>query len=269
MKVGIIGLGIVGSALYNDLINKNMKLYVFDKYKKIGNIESCLQSEICFLCLPTNLTKANEFDLSSLHEILQFLSNRMYRGSILIKSTILPGTSKLFSSKWKNINIFHNPEFLSEKSAAFDIKNQTHIVIGKTKKEQNVSKIQRFYTTYYSTSSIISICSSDESETMKLCCNAFYASKIQLFNEIYFLCESSNVKYDNVKKLMLNNNWINSMHTEVPGHDGKYGFGGKCFPKDLSALINFCKKKSIPCNVLESVKNENEVIRNKLFTEKH
>lgn len=264
MKIGIIGLGIVGSALQKDFEDKKINLFIFDKYKNKGDLQSCLQSEICFLCLPTNLTTENDFDLSSLHNILEYLSINKYKGDIVIKSTILPGTSRIFNLKYKNLNIFHNPEFLSERSAIYDIQNQTHIVIGKTKKEQNVNKIQMFYSMFYP-NSIISICSSDESETMKLCCNAFYASKIQLFNEINFICETSNnIQYDTVKKLMLNNNWINKMHTDVPGHDGKYGFGGKCFPKDLTALIHFCKKKNIPCNVFESVKNENEMIRNKL-----
>ena len=261
MKVGIIGLGIVGSALQRDFKDKRIELSVFDKYKNIGDMESCVQTEICFLCLPTNLTKENEFDLSALNEVLTFLSKNEYDGNIIIKSTTLPGTSKMFLSMYKNLDIFHNPEFLSEKSAFYHINHQTHIVIGKTKNIQNVRKIQNFYSSYYS-NAIISICSSDESETMKLCCNAFYASKIQLFNEIYFFCKKSNIQYENVKKMMLNNNWINPMHTNVPGHDGKLGFGGKCFPKDLVALINFCKKKKIPCNVLESVNNENEVIRN-------
>ena len=70
-------------------------------------------------------------------------------------------------------------------------------------------------------------------------CNAFYAVKVQLYNEFYSICKSHNISYNMVRHLMLQNGWIHPMHTQVPGSDGSFGFGGKCLPKDLEALVQW------------------------------
>ena len=68
--------------------------------------------------------------------------------------------------------------------------------------------------------------------------------------------------YDNVKDLMLKNKWINPMHTNVPGPDGKLSYGGYCFPKDTNALLQHMKKMKTPCQVLESTIQERNQMRN-------
>ena len=69
------------------------------------------------------------------------------------------------------------------------------------------------------------------------------------------------INFETVKLLMLSNNWINPMHTNVPGPDGLLSYGGSCFPKDNLALIEFMKKLGTPCSVLESAKKERDLIR--------
>ena len=117
-----------------------------------------------------------------------------------------------------------------------------------------------FYKKYFPKSEI-SVCSSTESEMMKISCNSFYSVKIQFFNEIYFLCEKTNCDYNLVKELMLKNNWINAMHTDVPGHDGMFSYGGACFPKDTKALLNYKIRNKTYSNVLQSTIQERELIR--------
>ena len=88
---------------------------------------------------------------------------------------------------------------------------------------------------------------------MKIFCNSFYASKIQLFNEYYMLCQQNGSDYNRIRDLMLKNEWINEMHTQVPGPDGKLGYGGACFPKDTNALQKYMEGVESPCDVLKSV----------------
>ena len=108
----------------------------------------------------------------------------------------------------------------------------------------------------------ISICTTTESESMKSFVNCFYAAKIQFFNELCVLCNNMGCDYDNVKDLMLKNKWINPMHTNVPGPDGKLSYGGYCFPKDTEALLEFMKKNNSPHKVLQSVIEERNEMRN-------
>jgi UDP-glucose 6-dehydrogenase len=99
---------------------------------------------------------------------------------------------------------------------------------------------------------------------MKLFCNSFYATKIQFFTEIKMLCDNMNIEYNNVIKLMLNNGWINPMHTIIPGHDGELSFGGACLPKDINALGSLCNNMNSPCDVIQAVITENKKMRNLL-----
>merc|ERR1711965_14373 len=96
---------------------------------------------------------------------------------------------------------------------------------------------------------------------MKSFVNCFYAAKVQFFNELYLLCQIMNCDYDTVRKLMLKNKWINPMHTNVPGTDGKLSYGGYCFPKDTNALLQFMKKKQTNHKVLEAVIKERNEMR--------
>ena len=118
----------------------------------------------------------------------------------------------------------------------------------------------KFFSHYFPLAKI-SMCSSTESESVKLFCNSFYATKIQYFTEIKLLCDKLDIDYDNVKNLMISNNWINPMHTDVPGPDGNISFGGACFPKDIQALNSVFNKLHISNAVIESVVKENKMMR--------
>ena len=100
---------------------------------------------------------------------------------------------------------------------------------------------------------------------MKIFCNTFYAVKVQFFTELYLLCKKMNCDYDTVKQLMLKNNWINPMHTTIPGPDGMLSYGGYCFPKDTNALCKFMESMQVPHAVLENAIQERNDMRPKKF----
>ena len=96
---------------------------------------------------------------------------------------------------------------------------------------------------------------------MKISANSFYSIKIQFFTEIYLLCQKLNCSYETVKNTMLNNGWINPMHTNVPGPDGNISYGGMCFPKDISALQKYMEKIDTPNEILKATINERNIMR--------
>ena len=67
--------------------------------------------------------------------------------------------------------------------------------------------------------------------------------------------------YNVIRDLMLKNKWINPMHTDVPGIDGKLSYGGYCFPKDTNALLQFMKTKNTAHKVLHAVVDERNEMR--------
>lgn len=263
MIIGIIGYGVVGHAIYEFFKDTIIDVKIYDKYKNIGILKHMLECHILYLCLPTLYDDTNkEYDKSSIYEICRYLSLKEYNGILLLKSTVEPETTELLTSKY-NLKIIHNPEFLSAKTAIEDFKNQNHIVLGKTEKitDLEIENIKNIYVRLFPEAKI-SILDSKESELMKISINTFYAIKIQYFNEIYLLANKLNISYDKIKDSMLLNGWINPMHTQVPGTDGKLSYGGMCFPKDTNALNEYIKKQHLPHKIIESTIKEQEIIRN-------
>lgn len=269
IKIGISGMGFVGNAMMMSFIKKGFilkdNLFIYDKYKDggIGKFEDLLKSDILFLALPTTFnlgTKA--FDISAIEENLFKLKENNFDGLVVIKSTVEPLTINNLN-KIYNLDIVHNPEFLTARNAFEDFHNQKHIVLGMGDNcnKKKFKGLYKFYKRNYS-NSIISKCNSIESESMKLFLNNFYAIKVQVFTEIYLLCDKLGLDYNRIRDLMLKNEWINPMHTNVPGPDGKISYGGLCFPKDTNALCNYMEKYESPCEVLKSTIIERNNLRN-------
>ena len=269
LKVCIYGLGFVGNSMYQSFKNKGLKenynLFGYDKFKNggVGSIKDGLLCDIIFLALPTIYNEESGcYDIEPINDCCKYLESNNYAGLIVIKSTVEPETTERISFKFKKLSFVHNPEFLTARTAYEDFHNQTHIVIGKSENCNNkkVEILKSFYLTNYPNAEI-SICSSLESESMKIFCNSFYAVKVQFFTELYLLTKSNGSDYNKIISMMLKNNWINPMHTQVPGPDGSISYGGLCFPKDTNALNKYMEKQDIPKEILESCINERNKIR--------
>jgi nucleotide sugar dehydrogenase len=264
-SISIIGLGFVGNAIHKSLIEKNVKTFVYDKFKNLGSFNDCLQSDIIFLCLPTQYDyNLGSYDKSAIFETCELLSQNNYNGTVVIKSTVEPGTTDELKNKYPTLNFVHNPEFLKAISAVEDFKNQKHIVLGKNCSDELLNVITNFYNTHFPNAEI-SICSSLESESMKIFCNCFYAVKIQFFTELYLLCQKNNCNFNKVREMMLKNNCINPEYCNIPGPDGNISYGGLCFPKDMNALMKFMELNECPNNLIRSTIEERDIMRNDKF----
>ena len=292
-SIGIIGIGVLGKALLetyelinndNNNDNNNLVIKSYDKYNnthigktqcniKCNSIEEMIDCNIIFLCLPTEFCNVKkEYEKTEIYLVCAKLEELNYSGIVILKSTVEPKTTSHLSTIYSKLNIVHNPEFLTARTATEDYKNQKHIVLGFVDKynytyknnfrdkENIIMYLDTFFKLYFPFAKI-SICSSDESESMKLFCNSFYATKIQFFTEIKLLCDSLGIEYNNIRSLMLNNEWINPMHTTIPGPDGNISYGGKCFPKDIEALREVFEKMEVSHKVIDAVISENKEMR--------
>ncbi len=262
LKLGIIGLGFVGGSIYKSFLANKLNVLGYDKYKNggIGTLKSMLKCDIVFLCLPTPFDKdKNCYDISAINEVCNSLTD--YSGLVVLKSTVEPKTTDKLVKKYK-LNMIHNPEFLTARSAFKDFHTQHHVVLGKSCQYDRklFNQLVELYRTYYTDN--ISITDSISTETMKLFANNFYAAKIIFFNEMYMLCQKMNINYENVRDLIIKNKWVCVDHTNVPGNDGLLGFNGYCFPKDTEALRAFLKHNNLPHALINSVIEENNNLRN-------
>jgi UDPglucose 6-dehydrogenase len=264
MKIGIVGLGFVGTAMMQSFVKKNVEVLTYDTNKECNSdLNMILKTDIVFLCLPTEYcSKQKQYDKTAIYKTCDILQHERYSGAVVCKSTIEPGSIDALSSKYDKLNIIHNPEFLTARTATRDYHNQKHIVLGKSSDcdPRVLDEVVSFHAENYPDANI-TLCTSLESECTKIFANTFYSVKVQFFTELFLLCEAIDCNYSKVRNIMINNGWINPMHTEVPGPDGEISYGGMCFPKDTRALLEFMKTEEIPHQVLESCINERDTMR--------
>ncbi len=245
MKIGIIGAGFVGTACEVGFSGMpRTQVLVYDKYKPTDSLQTVVSSsDILFVCLPTPMLEDGSCDTSIVASGCSQIAKVAGRKSktIVIKSTVPPGTTQTLQEAFPTHNFFFNPEFLTEKNFISDFLNQSYIVLGATEKSRpHKEKLQKFYNEFQQYQNVESKqvwTDSKTAEMFKYTCNCFLATKVSFFNEMYQICDAVGVDYNELRSILDYDERIGKTHTQVPGPDGKFGFGGSCFPKDLNALM--------------------------------
>ncbi len=258
-KLGIIGQGFVGNAIYQKFKNYYEVLtYDLDKSKCNSTFDEVdRKCKTIFVCLPTPMNKDGSCNVSIVEKVLSELNNKRQH-DVVIKSTIPPGTTKKWNLEYNNLSIVFNPEFLTEANAVKDFENQNRIILGGPR--PTTTKIKRIYTKVFSDIHIIKT-GSTHAEMVKYVTNTFLATKVSFANEIYQITRELNLDYDKVIEYAMFDERLGKSHWSVPGPDGDFGYGGHCFPKDLGALISVAKELNIDPKILESVRDKNDEIR--------
>ncbi len=260
--IGIIGLGFVGNAIFQKFKTK-FKIVHYDIKEHLSNssiIEISEKTDIVFVCLPTPSSPDGQCDLTSIKIVLEELNDYMYQGVIVIKSTIIPGSINLLSSTFTNLRLVHNPEFLREKSAVNDFSILNKIILGG--KKNDTTQAKNFYLKIFPSAKIYET-DSKTSEMVKYFINTFLATKVCFANEMFEFCKSLDINYKKLLELVITDQRISPSHFNVPGHDGKFGFGGSCLPKDITALKYFGDKINIDTKITSAVIKKNKSVRKK------
>ena len=263
-KLGIIGYGIVGQALaygfsQPDIKNK-YEIRYFDKYKVTDSLESVVSgSEFIFICLPTPM-KENEsgIDLSVIEDSIAQIS-KYTNGTdkiIVIKSTVVPGTTATLEKKYPKSNFAMNPEFLTEANYLEDFVNADRTVVG-ANNDLTSRRVVALYRQRFPHTKIFQT-DTTTAEMVKYMANSFLATKVIFANEMFNLCQALGIKYEEVKSMVVADHRIFDSHLDVTTSKG---FGGKCFPKDVVALIGRAKQLKLEPKLLETVWSINKKIR--------
>ncbi|TSC96816.1 MAG: UDPglucose 6-dehydrogenase [Parcubacteria group bacterium Athens0714_26] len=226
-----MGVGVVGNAVANVL----SKPFLYDKYKKIGSLREINKADIIFICVPTPYDKKNGFDISFVDSAFRIIKGKKI---IVIKSTVLPGTTEDFQKKFPQHKVLFNPEFLTEASAGRDMREPERQIVGYTEKSKDVAdKVMAVLPR----APFEKIMPATEAEMVKYFGNTFLAIKVIFANQIYDFCQIMSLDYDLIKECVSADKRIGFSHLDV-FHGSFRGYGGKCFPKDMKALIQFADK---------------------------
>jgi UDPglucose 6-dehydrogenase len=262
MNIGIIGNGFVGKST-KILKNKNVNILSYDINPDLCDpIGLCLNDmkkcEIIFISVPTPMNKDGSVCINIVKSVINDLNKINYDGFIVIRSTVIPGTSD-------ELKVYFMPEFLTEKNFVNDFKTNPLWVFGLLNSEKdelfkkNIIKLFNFsYESGCIESNKIQWMLNKEAEMVKYFRNTFLSVKVSYCNEIYEYCKLKNIDYETVRKIAALDSRIGLSHTMVPGPDDKMGFGGTCFPKDTNGLLSDMKKNKMESYILDAVINRNE-----------
>lgn len=261
LKIGIVGHGFVGKAVdfgfsvnvEKTIIDPNYNTSIDDLKKNVP--------DVIFICVPTPMQPDGAIDCSIILDVVNEITKKEINSIIVIKSSITPSTLKL-CNEINPTKIVYNPEFLTERNANNDFVNPRVLVIGgSNENNQFVYKIHQknsscancpvFFTDLITASLV------------KYTLNTFLATKVLFMNEIYKIHNSleTSSSWDDFTEILKAEGRIGPSHMNVPGPDGRFGFGGACFPKDLSALIKFAEDEGENLELLRSVRAINNKIR--------
>ena len=264
MKIAIIGNGFVGKALNNGL-NDDVHVKLIDPLLN-SSVEDLRKydAKFIFVCVPTPMNDNGSQDISIVLSVINDLKKINYDGFIVLKSTVLPKYASEVNKIYKKF--IYNPEFLREKHANEDFINSDLIVFGG--KREHCKKLSNFYSKYTRCISkehlfmnIVSAC------IVKYAINSFLATKVIFFNELKGIFNKIDDNKDNNWQKILNaissDSRIGPSHINVPGHDGRFGFGGACLPKDTTALLKYSEGLGEEFKLLKTVISVNNNLRAK------
>lgn len=259
-KFGIVGMGFLGSAITHGFgLHADIKIY--DKYKDYDSLEDVVKhAEFIWMCLPTPMNLQNgKIDLSVLEENLEQIHDLVSEEDkkiVIIKSTVVPGTTAGFAKKYPKLNFIMNPEFLTARNNKLDFICASRIIIG-AKDPWVGDRMEEVYRYRFGNSTPLYRTGWHEAELTKYGANCFFAVKISYFNFIWSLCQKEGLDFEEVKDMILADGRIARSHANVPGWDGQRGYSGACFPKDINALTAYARDLGIDPALLDASWQQN------------
>lgn len=276
INIGIVGNGFVGSAVHFGFSPQtgfdNVKIRVYDKdpTKSLHELDELVrESKFIFVSVPTPANIDGSMNLDILDGALNDIHKLICRNNVdldelddtivLVRSTITPGSTRKLQQKYIGLNLVFNPEFLTARSAKFDFINQSRFILGGNKSD--TGKVAELFRLRFGKTMLIIETNFETAEFIKYMNNCFFTTKISFLNEMYQIADKCDVDWNMAVEGFVRDGRIGHSHMNVPGPDGKFGFGGRCFPKDIQALICFAEENGVDPKVLKSVWAKNLEVR--------
>ncbi len=265
--VGIMGYGYVGQAVEN-FFSTECTTRVYDKFKpKLSDsLEAVVRdSHVIFVCVPTPMNNDGSCHTGIVEEVLQTIVDTAHavdRSSadfiVVMKSTVYPGFTESMKARHPQLRVMFSPEFLTEKNSFEDFEKMNRLLLGGDLKDCQI--VARFFENKLRDAVLLKV-DPTVAELAKLFTNAFLMTKVMFANEMYKVCEAMGVDYKEVYLTACLDQRITTSHLSVPGHDGKFGAGGSCFPKDINNLRNVAKKLGTGEKLFSAVIERNVEVR--------
>ena len=261
-NVGIIGNGFVGQALaFGFSPVAKVRIFDIDPLKCVDDFkETVNRSDILFVSVPTPMNPDGSINLNIINNVCKEIRevNQRRDNVVVLKSTMVPGTTDRLAKKFPSLNFVYNPEFLTERKAKFDFLNQSRVVLGGDYK--NIQKVIGLYVERFKHCNFVQT-DYRTAEFIKYLGNVFFALEVSFANEMKFFADKLGVNWEEALYGFVADGRVADSHMQIPGPDGKAGFGGSCFPKDLNAFIALADSVGANVNTLKAAWQTNLEIR--------
>lgn len=259
-SVGVVGhMGMVGGTTYRFFKDQGYKVYGYDLRRPSERAKKLAYgAELVFICVPTPFVwKKQKFDLSMVEGALKPLPEGAV---VVLKSTVPVGTTEKLQKQFPKIKLLFNPEFLSEATCDEDFRHPDRQIVGYTKESypEAMKVLNSLPLSAYDV-----IVPSKEAELLKYMNNLHGMVEIMESNHYFEVCEKEGLDYDRVTKAAIAAKWVGApmgRHYRNIFHKGFRGFGGKCFPKDINAWLEYCDRRGINTTFMGAVRKMNQRI---------
>jgi len=252
--IGIMGAGVVGGSLRSFVRSQGRVVRVYDPPKGQTSLDAIAEADVVFVCVPTPYTPGVGFDDSYLLDAVKKIPGQK---PVVIKSTVLPGTTEVLQERFPQHRFMFNPEFLREASAYEDFIAPDRQIVGCTQESEGEAQ---FVMSLLPRAPFELVCSASAAEMAKYVANSFLAVKVIYANEVFDLCEHMGIDYTPVRDIVANDARIGGSHMDV--FDAGYrGYGGKCLPKDSKSLLDLARSVGIELEVLRATDRTNAALR--------
>jgi len=259
-SIGVIGHGFVGKAISDGFKHyTDVKVYDINPMNTVHDYFDVIGQDVLFVCLPTPMLPDGNVDLRIVRNALHTLESalQVQHKPVIIKSTIPPLALEELARDFRpGIHLIYSPEFLTERTAMLDFQQQNRLIFGDYIDEEgatselvdaydmNITQINTLFSNRFPLVPTIWT-TMRQASLVKYFTNIFFATKISLFNEFAQISEALGEDANTTTELVLLDQRIGRSHWQVPGHDGRRGFGGSCFPKDINGYISIARELGV------------------------
>lgn len=249
-RIGIAGMGTVGKAVYHGFSPVCPDIKCYDKFNNVGDLGYICEADFVFICVPADQIKP----------LMDEVMDKTTRDDIvfILKSTVVPGTTEELQTIYGNEWVF-NPEFLTERSSQLDFINSTRFILGGTGGHAT-DRVEDLFRKRFRYTPIIKT-TATAAEFVKYMTNLFFMTKVSYMNEMCHVSYELGLPWDSVMKMFSGDGRIGKSHLDVPGPDGKRGFGGKCFPENINTYLEWTDRSGINNDLIEAVREVNDIYR--------
>ena len=259
MRIGVVGLGVVGKAIKTGFERLGHDILCHD-IKLNTTIADIIDTEIVFLCVPTPQGDDGSCDTTVITSVLKELSDKHYKGIVAIKSTVECGFTQKAINEYVGLTLCFVPEFLRERCAVDDFVHNHNLLAVGTHDKFVFEKVVEAHGHFPKETARLK---PTEAEILKYYNNVFAAYKIIFANIMSEVCVKLNCDYTTVKDAFIKFGRCKDTYLDV--NENLKGYGGMCLPKDVKAMTKLLEKLDIDFDTFKSIDSDNSKLKTTVF----